>query len=117
MAYHKDLAGDDLHVPKAHTVSHTDGTDDIQDATASQKGIMTAVQAAKLEDMEPEADVTDAENIAAAIAGATAKSTPVDADGLAIIDSEDSNALKIVTLAELKAVMKNYFDTLYEALS
>jgi hypothetical protein len=41
MAFHKDLTGEELHVPKTHAVSHTDGTDDIQDATASQKGLMT----------------------------------------------------------------------------
>lgn len=32
-----------------HASNHTDGTDDIQDATTSQKGLMTAAQAAKLE--------------------------------------------------------------------
>ena len=30
--------------PKGHAASHTDGTDDIQDATASQKGLATAAQ-------------------------------------------------------------------------
>jgi hypothetical protein len=34
--------------PTAHASDHTDGTDDIQSATAGQKGLMTAAYAAKL---------------------------------------------------------------------
>lgn len=83
------------------------GTDDNAFTTAEQT---------KLSDIEASADVTDAVNIAAAIAGATSKSTPVDADGIGIIDSADSSSLKIVTIAELKAVLKTYFDTLYAAI-
>lgn len=49
------------------------------------------------------------------IANLTAKTTPVDADVLAIADSEAANALKGLTVANLKAVMKTYFDTLYAA--
>ncbi len=116
MPFHKDLTDDDLHPPQAHAGSHTSGTDDIQSATASQKGLMTATQAAKLDGIESDADVTDAANVAAAIAGAAGKSSPVDADSLALIDSADSNALKEMTLADLKAYLKTYFDTLYSAL-
>lgn len=97
MALHKDLTGTDLHDPKTHASSHTNGTDDIQNATSGQKGLMTATQVAKLDGIEAGADVTDAVNVAAAIAGATAKATPVDADSLGLIDSEDSSALKQVT--------------------
>lgn len=49
MAYHKDLSGADLHPPKVHASSHTDGTDDIQSASSSQKGLMTTTHAAKLD--------------------------------------------------------------------
>lgn len=35
--------------PSAHAASHTDGTDDIQDATAAQKGVATAAQITKLD--------------------------------------------------------------------
>lgn len=49
MAYHKDLSGADLHPPKVHASSHTDGTDNIQEANATQKGLMTATHAAKLD--------------------------------------------------------------------
>jgi len=33
-----------------HAARHTDGTDDIQDATSAQKGLMTAAQATELEE-------------------------------------------------------------------
>lgn len=116
MPFHKDLSGEELHDPKGHGGSHTDGGDDIQSATAAQKGLMTATQAAKLDGIEAEADKTDAGNVAPAIAGATAKSGPVDADSLGLIDSEDSNALKEMTLADLKTFLKAYFDTQYSPL-
>ena len=56
----------DARTPTAHANDHTDGTDDIQDATASVKGLATAAQIAKLDGIETGADVTDAVNIAAA---------------------------------------------------
>ena len=47
----------------AHAASHTDGTDDIQNATASQKGLATAAQTTKLDGVEAgaAADQTGAE--------------------------------------------------------
>lgn len=48
---------------------------------------------------------------------ATAKTTPVDADTMPLIDSAASNVLKKVTWANIKATLKTYFDTLYVALS
>ena len=50
--------------PQAHTASHTDGSDDIQNATAAQKGVATAAQITKLDTIEASADVTDATNVA-----------------------------------------------------
>jgi len=52
--------------PAAHAASHTNGSDDIQDATASVKGLATATQITKLDGIEAAADVTDATNVAAA---------------------------------------------------
>lgn len=49
------------------------------------------------------------------IVAADAKATPVDADSIGIVDSEDSNALKETTFTQLKAFLKTYFDTVYEA--
>lgn len=49
--------------PTAHAGQHTDGTDDIQDATAAQKGLATAAQITKLDGIEAgaTADQSDAE--------------------------------------------------------
>jgi len=113
-------AGDDSRLtnsrtPTAHASTHVNGTDDIQSATASQKGLMTSTYAAKLDGIEAAADVTDAGNVGSSIHGATAKTTPVDADTAPLIDSEASNVLKKVTWANIKATLKTYFDTLYQA--
>ena len=51
----------------------------------------------------------------AMIVAATSKATPVDADLLPLVDSADSNSLKKLTWANLKATLKTYFDTLYQA--
>jgi hypothetical protein len=47
------------------------------------------------------------------IDAASAKTTPVDADTMGLIDSAASNVLKKVTWANIKAALKAYFDTLY----
>lgn len=44
---------------------------------------------------------------------ATSKTTPVDADEMALVDSAASFGLKKLTWANLKATLKTYFDTLY----
>lgn len=51
------------------------------------------------------------------IHGATGKATPVDADELALVDSEASYGLKKLTWTNLKATLKTYLDTLYAAKS
>jgi hypothetical protein len=48
---------------------------------------------------------------------APTKATPVDADGVSIIDSAASNAFKRVLWSQIKATLKTYFDTLYSAAS
>jgi hypothetical protein len=53
----------------------------------------------------------------AVVNAATDKDTPVDADALPIIDSEESNVLKKLTWANIKATAKTYFDTLYQPTS
>jgi hypothetical protein len=49
--------------------------------------------------------------------GADAKTTPVDADLIPLVDSAASNLLKKLTWANVKATAKTYFDTLYAAIS
>ena len=44
--------------PAVHAPSHTDGSDDIQSATAAQKGVATATQITKLDAIAALADVT-----------------------------------------------------------
>jgi hypothetical protein len=51
------------------------------------------------------------------IDAATAKTTPVDADTVGLIDSAASNVLKKVTWSNIKAALKSYFDTLYSPIT
>jgi hypothetical protein len=53
--------------------------------------------------------------LGALINGATAKTTPVDADMVGLMDSAASNILKKLSWANIKATLKAYFDTLYQA--
>lgn len=66
--------------PLAHAASHIDGSDDIQDATAAQKGLATAAQITKLDGVETAADVTDAVNVNAA--GAVVHGDISEAEGI-----------------------------------
>lgn len=54
--------------------------------------------------------------IGALINGATAKTTPIDADHIGVMDSASSNILKKLSWVNIKATLKAYFDTLYTAL-
>lgn len=49
----------------------------------------------------------------ALILGATAKTTPVDADFVGLMDSAASNILKKLSWLNIKATLKTYFDSLY----
>lgn len=46
-----------------------------------------------------------------------AKTTPVDADGVLLRDSAASSVVKETTWANIKALLKTYFDTLYATLN
>jgi len=81
---------------------------------ANTTASFTTADETKLDGIEALADVTDAGNVGSAIHGATAKTTPVDADTIPLIDSAASNVLKKVTWANIKATLKTYFDTLYQ---
>jgi len=47
------------------------------------------------------------------VVAAAAKTTPVDADLLSILDSAAANIIKKVTWANIKATLETYFDTIY----
>ena len=64
---------------------------------------------------KPSAFDTTAASVASVTHAATGKTTPADADELGLIDSAASNVLKRLTWANLKAALKTYFDTLYDA--
>ena len=82
----------DLKADLLHATNHTDGTDDIQDATGAQKGLATATQIAKLNGIETLADVTDATNVAAA--GAV-MSTLADAKGDILAATGDNTLARL----------------------
>lgn len=67
--------------------------------------------------VEDGADATDATNVGSSIHGASAKTTPVDADTMPLIDSAAANVLKKVTWANIKATLKTYFDSLTTTLT
>lgn len=73
----------------------------------------TTAEQSKLSGIETAADVTDAGNVGSSIHGSSAKTTMVDADKIAIIDTEASNVLKTLSWAYVKSILKTYFDSLY----
>lgn len=83
----------------------TDAT--IPAADTTNAGVMTKAMFDKLTGIEAAADVTDAANVGSTIHGATAKTTPVGADEIAIIDSAASNVLKRMTATNFAAFIQN----------
>lgn len=90
-----------LKASTTHAANHTNGTDDIQNATAAQKGLATAAQITKLDGIEALADVTDATNVAAAGAIMT---TTIDAKGDILAGTGD-NALARVAIGANDTVL------------
>jgi len=82
---------------------------DAADVGADPAGSAAAAQAAAIAASPAETVTT----IGALINGATAKTTPVDADMIGLMDSAASNVLKKLSWANIKATLKTYFDTLY----
>lgn len=95
------------------TVESDTGTDaTLPAADTDNAGVMTDAMFDKLAGIEAAADVTDADNVGSSIHGASAKTTPVDADTMPLIDSAASNVLKKVTWANIKATLKTYIDSM-----
>lgn len=57
-----------------------------------------------------------ATSLGSKINGSDAKTSMVDADKLAIVDTEASNILKTLSWSYIKSILKTYFDTLYNAI-
>lgn len=64
-------------------------------------------------DLSPETTTS----MGALLNGATSKTTPVDADQIGLMDSAASNVLKKLSWANLKATLKDYFDSLTTTLT
>jgi hypothetical protein len=89
----------------AHAARHTNGSDDIQSATAAQKGLMSLAYAGKLDGIEAGADVTDTANVTAAfpISDATALvKDPVAPTKLGRIDvgAVTAGATRVITMGD-----------------
>ncbi|MBK7298621.1 MAG: hypothetical protein IPI91_19225 [Flavobacteriales bacterium] len=84
---------------------------DAADVGADPAGSAAAAQAAAIAASPAETTTT----IGALINSATAKTTPVDADMIGLMDSAASNVLKKLSWANIKATLKTYFDTLYSS--
>lgn len=67
--------------------------------------IMSATERTKLSGITSGADVTNATTVAAAVNGAAAKTTPVNADRFPVMDSAASNVLKYMTYQNLLAAI------------
>lgn len=80
---------------------------------ANSDKVVPSQKAAKSYSDSAAASAASASAIGSLIAGATDKSTPVDADSMGLSDSAASNVLKKLTWANLKATLKAYFDPLY----
>ena len=79
---------------KLHAVDHVNGTDDIQNATAGQKGLATAAQITKLDGIEALADVTDTATITAA--GALLKNGTIPLDSTWDVGNQDITGIKLL---------------------
>lgn len=119
-----------LNIPSAADIEDLDGnslgivvTEDMQAAlTAKQDTLVsgTNIKTINGSSVLGSGDLTisgGSGDVAGSTVAATAKTTPVDADLLPIVDSAASNVLKKLTWANLKATLKTYFDTLYVSLS
>jgi hypothetical protein len=87
----------------------TAGTGNVEDLTIAQSKALLNLAGTNSGDET----VT---TIGALINGATSKTTPVDADQIGLMDSAASNVLKKVSWLNIKATLKTYFDTLYNAI-
>lgn len=104
----QDLSG---YATTASLSAHTSSTANPHSVTAAQVGAPSGSGTSSGTNTGDET----ATSVGALISGATVKATPVDADALGLSDSAAANVLKKLTWANLKATLKTYFDTLYEA--
>jgi hypothetical protein len=95
-------------IAKRHSHTNSQTLDAITAAYTTEKD-------SKLQNIEAQADVTDAVNVAAAISSSSAKSAPVDGDFFPLLNSAAANVLNQITWANIKTALKAYTDTLYNS--
>jgi len=113
------LGGDDNYVTDAEKtkLSNLSGTNTGDQTNVSgNAGTATALQTGRTIDGVTFDGTSNVTVIAPGTNAATSKTTPVDADELPLVDSAAANVLKKLTWANLKATLKTYFDTLYQAV-
>lgn len=94
-------------VPTASEVSYDNTT----------SGLTATDVNAAIDEVKDLADgAVSATSVAVVNAAATSKNPPIDADSFPIVDSAASNVIKRVTFTNLKAFLKTYYDTLYQAV-
>lgn len=106
----------------AHASRHTDGSDDIRDATAFGKGLMTDVYAFKLDSIELNADRTDAANVAAAGAamlvgqagGQTLKGGTAASEDMTLESTAHGTKGQVVSADNHKFTKGASYDALYD---
>jgi len=97
---------------ETHAATHQHaGTDEVATATPAANAIPKADGSGLLDAWVTHTDV------GAAIHAADAKTTPVDADTMPLIDSADSNVLKKMTWANLKATLQTAFSSVFAHIS
>lgn len=78
-------------------------------ADGTNPGLMSSSNFTKLGGIESGADVTDKDNVKAAIDAVTSKSSLVDADEIVILDSADSNNIKTILWSNVKTVLNGIY--------
>ncbi len=93
--------GEDIEVSAGDKIIVDDATASKPLATGASKEIITSTDAIE----------------GSFINSLTGKTTPVDTDFAGLMDSADSNKLKKLSWANIKATLKAYFDTLYSTVN
>jgi hypothetical protein len=97
-------------------IQNTSGTNTgDQTSVTGNAGTATKLLTARNIDGQSFDGSADITVIAPGTHAATSKAAPVDADEMSLVDSAASNILKKLTWVNLKATLKTYFDTLYQA--
>lgn len=84
---HDAITKADSHPPADHAADHVDGTDDIQSATGSQKGLATAAQITKLNGIESGATADQTKSEIIALWGGTPSSSKVLGSDGSLLDT------------------------------